>query len=617
MKVGDSHVRVVPSGAELHRLQAARARNPDRRVRLLQRARPRIDVAHAVVLAAEGERPRSGPRLDDQIVRFVELLARIGRIDGVGVILGPAAHDHAGDQAPAADHVDHGELLGHARRRVVEGKRVADHGDANTRGLPRQDRGDQVGRGHVPVRVRMVLVDHDAVEPQLLRVHQLVEVAVVQAVTLLRIVVGVGARDPGRPLVIVRQVGPGHEMEKEKLHRRVSLCPEAFGRNGARPEEAVGSRASSEEFCDPTAATRAQSTKERRGTAAGGTATGSGGLWTERARSATGTGHAGTRGALGGSSDHAGRRRLPGHLPDRLRVDDRLGRRPLPAVRMDRRVLRPAEDPLHLSVLRLRPPVAGGVDDAPPLLADRRARRPGRRRPVLSRGGRSPLPRLRLQVPAREVGLHEPLLPDRPASLPAVLDAGGARLLPRPAAQGGAAADSPALVRAVAAHTAVHRLLLRRHRQAQPRLAGGRADVHVSRARRPADTRDRVTLPSRPARLRDRLRRDSDRHVRATAARLPAHRSHRLRLRRRLPRLERDLPADRRLLVSHDRRHHDLLLARLAALTSSNASPGGRTLRRRCRRGRIARPGRPSRFSTSTSWGSFCFPSGTCCTPVA
>ena len=92
------------------------------------------------------------------------------RVDREGVVLRPAADDHARDQPAAADHVDHGELLGDAGRRVVERQGVADDGDLHPRGLAGEDRRDQVRRRHLAVGVLVVLVDADAVEAELLGV---------------------------------------------------------------------------------------------------------------------------------------------------------------------------------------------------------------------------------------------------------------------------------------------------------------------------------------------------------------------------------------------------------------------------------------------------------------
>src|SRR4029078_5274932 len=51
-------------------------RNPDRRMRRLNAARPGVDVAEVEMVALEGERPRLGPGPDDQVVGLVEALMR-------------------------------------------------------------------------------------------------------------------------------------------------------------------------------------------------------------------------------------------------------------------------------------------------------------------------------------------------------------------------------------------------------------------------------------------------------------------------------------------------------------------------------------------------------------
>ncbi len=88
------------------------------------------------------------------------------RVDREAVVLRPAADDQARDQPAAADHVDHGELFGDARRRVVERQGVADDGDLHALRLPGEDRAHQVRAGHRAVGVLMVLVDAHAVEAQ-------------------------------------------------------------------------------------------------------------------------------------------------------------------------------------------------------------------------------------------------------------------------------------------------------------------------------------------------------------------------------------------------------------------------------------------------------------------
>ena len=170
------------------------------------------------MLADELERAGLGPRPDDEVVGLREALAGVGRVDRERVVLGPAADDEAGDEPPAADAVDHGELLGHAGRRVVQRQRVADDRDLHPLRLAGEDRRHQVGRRHEPVGVLVVLVDADAVEAELLRVDQLVEVAVVNLVADLGVEEGVGARHPGGPVVVGGQRRIGHEVEAEDAH---------------------------------------------------------------------------------------------------------------------------------------------------------------------------------------------------------------------------------------------------------------------------------------------------------------------------------------------------------------------------------------------------------------
>ena len=123
-------VVVIVLEAEVPRLDRAAAGDVDRRVRLLDRLGPAVHVAQLGVLAVEGEHVRVGPRLHDQVVGLVVLLA--GQrgdlpVGEVGVHRG--AHREARHQPAAAQAVEHGELLGHPVRRVVQGDRIADHAD--------------------------------------------------------------------------------------------------------------------------------------------------------------------------------------------------------------------------------------------------------------------------------------------------------------------------------------------------------------------------------------------------------------------------------------------------------------------------------------------------------
>ena len=68
-------VVVIVLQAEVPGLDAAAARDPYGRVRLLQRTRPDVHVAQLGVLAVEAEGFGAGPRLHDQAVRLVVLVA--------------------------------------------------------------------------------------------------------------------------------------------------------------------------------------------------------------------------------------------------------------------------------------------------------------------------------------------------------------------------------------------------------------------------------------------------------------------------------------------------------------------------------------------------------------
>jgi hypothetical protein len=156
-------------------------------------------------------------------MRLLEALPGLRRVDRERVVLGAAADDHARDQAPAADHVDHGELLGDPRRRVVERQGIADDGDPDAARLAGQDRRDQVRRRHVAVGVLVMLVHADAVKTEVLRRDQLVEVPVVQPVADGGVVQLVGARDPRRSVVRGRQLAVRHQVEGEEPHRCTSM----------------------------------------------------------------------------------------------------------------------------------------------------------------------------------------------------------------------------------------------------------------------------------------------------------------------------------------------------------------------------------------------------------
>ena len=185
------HEGVVALRCLVDRLQRGEARQPDRRVRLLQGPRPGVDVRQVEVLAVPGERAGLGPRLEDEIVRLPEAVARRARIDPVGVVLVPRAADETGDDPPAGHHVEHRDLLGDTHRVPVQRQRVPDHADPDAVRLRHEVGGHDVRARHRPVRRLVVLVDEHAVVAEPLRQGVELQVLVVEPVPHLRVVVRV------------------------------------------------------------------------------------------------------------------------------------------------------------------------------------------------------------------------------------------------------------------------------------------------------------------------------------------------------------------------------------------------------------------------------------------
>ncbi len=161
-------------------------------MRLLQRQRPGIDeqVIEMFALIAPGSGPR--PSLDDEVVRFLEQLAVVGRIGVIEELLAAGAAHPSGHQPPARDHVDFGQLLRHPQRILDDRQRIADQYDAHLFGDARQDRRLHVHHAAHAKRRAVMLVEGDRIESQLLRVAILVQIVVVVLRTFLRIKEAVG-----------------------------------------------------------------------------------------------------------------------------------------------------------------------------------------------------------------------------------------------------------------------------------------------------------------------------------------------------------------------------------------------------------------------------------------
>ena len=173
----------------------ARAGNPDRRMRLLDRPRPQVHHAELIVPAVPGEDLFRRPRLGHQRQRLAVALALFDRDDGVGdrrVRRQPGGK--SGDQPPAADAVEHRVFLGDARRRRGGGQRRAelDDRDVLAVGLPRQDRAHDARIGHEPIDVLVMLIGAQPVQAGLRRMQHLVE----RGVVVLADLVGIGDVEP-------------------------------------------------------------------------------------------------------------------------------------------------------------------------------------------------------------------------------------------------------------------------------------------------------------------------------------------------------------------------------------------------------------------------------------
>ena len=179
-EVREVEVHVPFACAPLPRVDRATTGDPHRWVRLLDGTRPAVDVTQLVMVSAEREDLLLGPRPQDQLDPLVVPLTQRRRVLPVrerGVHR--RAHREAGDQPPARDAVEHRHLLGDAQRWVVERHRVAEQHDRRVGARSCQRRGDDVRARHQPVRVGVVLVDTDTVEPARSRVLELVDVVVV------------------------------------------------------------------------------------------------------------------------------------------------------------------------------------------------------------------------------------------------------------------------------------------------------------------------------------------------------------------------------------------------------------------------------------------------------
>ena len=181
----------------LHGVAAHHPGDPDGRMRRLVGARPGVHVAVLVMVSFPAEGSLARPGVDDEVVGFLEPLPVVGRGGVVGDAFAARAADPAGDQAPAGNHVDGGQVLGQPQRVVPDGQDVPEQHDLRALRDAGEDRGLEVHHLAHAERRRVVLVQHEPVEPHLLGVELLVEVAVVEVRAEPRVVGRVGHAEVG------------------------------------------------------------------------------------------------------------------------------------------------------------------------------------------------------------------------------------------------------------------------------------------------------------------------------------------------------------------------------------------------------------------------------------
>jgi hypothetical protein len=191
-------------------------------MRLLNRFGPQVYVAQLGVLAVEGEDLLLGPRLHDQLVRFVVFLAQRGgdfAVAEVGVHRG--ADREARAQTPTRHHIEHREFLGDANRGIIQRDGIAQHDDIGVAGAAGKRGRHEVGRRHHPVGILMMLVDAEAVVAHLIGEFELVEVIVVKLVADFGVVEVLRNVDPYAAVLVLEilgQVPIRHQMEPGKFH---------------------------------------------------------------------------------------------------------------------------------------------------------------------------------------------------------------------------------------------------------------------------------------------------------------------------------------------------------------------------------------------------------------
>ena len=144
---------------------------------------------------------------------FVKSLPRVGRIYLVREIFHAGTDDHARNNSPLGNHIEHGDFFRHALRMIIKRQNVAENHQLRLFCSPRQTGRHNVRRRHATVGSLMVFVDAHPVETELIRQLQLIQVTVVERMAQLGIIECIWALHPGRTVglrKIVRKISPGH-----------------------------------------------------------------------------------------------------------------------------------------------------------------------------------------------------------------------------------------------------------------------------------------------------------------------------------------------------------------------------------------------------------------------
>ena len=215
--------RDVVRGGELDRFLAADDRHPDRRVRLLHRARPQRDIVVRPELAFVREH-LFGPGAGDDVVGFLEAGARLRQRHVVHLVFARDAAGETGDQPAFRQAVEHRQFLGEAQR-LMHRQQVAVDQQLQALGALRRRGGHQIGAVHQPVRRAVVLVEADPVIAKAVERLPGVEMLLIGALGRRGIEMALGERvgELGLAALQMVEIGVvGQEIEDKDFHSAAS-----------------------------------------------------------------------------------------------------------------------------------------------------------------------------------------------------------------------------------------------------------------------------------------------------------------------------------------------------------------------------------------------------------